>query len=433
MPVSRSSVRVVLVNPPSSCVEDDRLEPPLGMLYLAAAVRTRGYEKVILDDMTGCRDEQEIAERISHVPPSDVYGISMFCTNHEYGKQVVAHIRRHHPAAYIVLGGPNPSAAPDFTLADTGADAVVVGEGEEALVRCLESYRQGKPLGGLVSSAPGEIDSYPLPARDLVEMESYSRRLNRQPVVSVIASRGCPHRCAYCNSPVMGGGANRVRYRSPAGLESEIQLLREQYRYFRFNDDCFMEHPQIPEILDRLGPLDIGFRIFTRVSHLTEKGCLALKKAGCIHVSVGLESLCEENLRILGKGSQVGQAHRLRFAREAGLVVRCYFMVGLPFDSDKSIADCFHRAATLGIDEFTVYPLIPYPGSVIAAHPERFGYTIINHDFRDYVQIGFDGRSCYALHHERFGPEDVYRWRQMASAILRQAGAIDSNRSPVAR
>jgi radical SAM superfamily enzyme YgiQ (UPF0313 family) len=223
-----------------------------------------------------------------------------------------------------------------------------------------------------------------------------------------------------------------VRYRSPENLLREIVSLRGTTRSFRFNDDCFTAHPRLADLLADLAKLDIVFRIFARLEDLTPETCRALRAAGCVHVAVGLESLNPENLRALGKAQQIGHERNVQAAKDAGLVVRAYFMVGLPGDSDASIERDFAAAAALGLDEFTVYPLIPYPGTRIAREPERFGYTIVNPDFRDYIQIGVQGQACYALRHRNFGPEDVLRWRLRAEEILLGGGLTRSHRSSVA-
>ena len=80
-----------------------------------------------------------------------------------------------------------------------------------------------------------------------------------------------------------------------------------------------------------------------------------------------------------------------------------------------------------------MYPLIPYPGTAIAKFPERFGYTVAQKDFTDYVQMGRDGRTCFALRHKNFGPKDVKRWLETATTILESDGAKHMSKSEVAR
>lgn len=431
--MSEAHHRIVLVNPPSQCVDDDRLEPPLGLLYLAAVVRERALGDVLVCDLSGSPTEVEAEASINGLPEGTVYGITALCTNHLYARQIVTSLRRRNPRAYVVLGGANPSATPDVTLQDTGADAVVVGEGEDAFSRCVESVEAGQPLRGIVPAEPRtDPDHYPFPARDLVDLATYSRRLLGRPVLSLLSSRGCPHHCVFCNSVVMGGGAPVARYRCPDGIVAEIQSLREHHRNFRFNDDCFTGHPRLRELLGHLAELDIVFRIFARVEDLTAETCAALRRAGCIHVAIGLESLDPRNLQAMGKGLQANQADKVRLARASGLAVRAYFMVGLPYDTDEEIDRHFTAAAQLGLDEFSVYPLIPYPGTLLARDPGRFGYTIVNSDFQDYVQIGMNRRACYALRHRNFGPEDVARWKLRAEEILQRGGVVRSADSQLA-
>jgi anaerobic magnesium-protoporphyrin IX monomethyl ester cyclase len=434
---SRSSddlYAVALINPPARCVEDDRLEPPLGLLYVAAAARRVVGDDIAFSDMSGNRPGASLEDALVALPRARVYGIQALCTNHDAVKTIVKFIRSREPRAEIVLGGPNPSALPRVYLEETGADAVVTGEGEDAFAAYLEASLAGEPLRGVVAGSPrDDIDGYAFPARDLADASSYSRRFLGEPVASLIASRGCPYRCAFCNSVVMGGGAARARFRSPGNLLLEIDSLSDSYRRFRFNDDCFTSNPRLRQLLAAIATRRVLFRAFARAEDLDPHTCDALREAGCAHVSVGLESLDPRNLESIGKGARDGREANIRAAKAAGLSVRAFFIVGLPFDDDPSIERYFGEAAELGIDEFTVYPLIPYPGTEIYRDPERFGYSILDYDFGGYVQIGLGGESCFALKHERFGPDDVRRWRARAAELLRAGGAKPSGDSEIAK
>lgn len=428
-----SQLKVILLNPPSLCVSEDRVEPPLGLLYLGAAIREAGFADVALVDLSGAKSEASIDERIAAIPSADVYGITSVCTNQAYVRPIVDRIRTINPGAYILQGGPNPSALPAETHRDSGADAVVVGEGEDALLRCVTQLQTGAPPRGIVPGIPREdLDGLAFPARDLADLTTYSRTLLGEPSAGLLSSRGCPYRCAHCNSIVMGGGSRRARYRSPGNVLAEVRKLRPEVRHFRFNDDMFTSNPRLGELLDGLAELDVHFRVFAGVEYLTAELSVRLRRAGCVHVSVGLESLDPENLAALGKGRQISFEGNVRRAREAGLTVRGFFMVGLPHDSDERIHRYFTAAATLELNEFSVYPLIPYPGTRVAMNPQRFGYTIVDPDPRNYVQIGRGQRTCFALQHERFGPDDVERWRKLAMNLLEQGGATPSNESVVA-
>jgi len=232
---------------------------------------------------------------------------------------------------------------------------------------------------------------------------------------------------------VMGGGNNHVRYRSPDNIAAEIKTLRDKFAFYRFNDDHFSGHPSLEKVLEQLGNLDIRFRIFARIEDLDAKTCKLLRKAGCVHVTVGLESLNKLNLKMLGKIHQAGREGNVKIAKDQGLIVRASFMVGLPHDTDTAIESAFRTAARLGIDEFAIYPLIPYPGTMIWKYPERFGYAIVNSDFTEYIQMGKDGKTCYALQHKNFTPEDVNRWMRTANELLKSGGVKHMSESSVAQ
>jgi anaerobic magnesium-protoporphyrin IX monomethyl ester cyclase len=430
-----SAAKILLVRPPSNCVDDDRLEPPLGLLYLAAVLREGGYSNVALADLSGCTSEPQIETCIASLPYADIYGISVVCANHVYAKRCVSQMRKVNPTSYVVAGGANPSALPELSLADLGVDAVVVGEGEDAFLGLVRAYGDGAARRGIVAGkGRSNLDSYPFPARDLINPHSYTKRLMGKPAAPIISSRGCPYHCLHCNSNVMGGGGVPYRQRSADNVAQEVHALVDAgFDYFRFCDDNFTANPQIFELLDRLADCGVFFRIFARADALSEKLCHALRHAGCLHVTMGLESLNPDNLRALGKSSLIGQAQNLALAKAAGLTVRVTFMIGLPYDNDLTIARYFGEAAQLPFDEFEVYPLIPFPGTRLARHPQKWGYRIIADDFRDYLLVGRERKTTFALAHEHFSAADMVRWRDEVSKLLQTRGKVFMRDSVIAR
>jgi len=417
--------KIVLINPPSNCVDDDRLEPQLGLLYIASVLRENDVP-VQIYEMTGCKTESQIERKIEDIPEGDVYGFTVYCTNYLYVKRCINYIRSKMNKAFIVLGGPNPSALPEFTLRDSKCDCVITGEGEDAFLHVVNAFID-KFNSPTVIRGVGRtnVDTYPMPAWDLIDMGSYTRTLEDEQVVSIISSRGCKYNCAHCNSVVMGGG-NKVRYRSAENIVEEINYLKMKgFRKFRFNDDNFAGNPNLAELLYNLKDLDIHYRIFARIEDLTEDNCYLLAKSGCRHVSVGLETLNPDNLRVLGKHTQVGlEKKHLYNAKKYGMVIRVYFIVGLPYDTDETIGTYFGKACKLPFDEFSIYPLIPYPGTMIAKEPEKFGYEVVDKDFTHYVQIGKNKSTTYALRHKNFTEHDVKRWYDYAEGVLCSSGKL---------
>src|SRR3989338_4340356 len=192
--------RILLINPPSDCVVDDRVEPPLGLLYLAGTLIQNSFDSLSLYDMTGCQNREQINAKIQNIPVADIYGIGCYSTNYAFFKQIIKYIKENNRSAYILVGGPHPTGLPDFTIEDSGTDAIVVGEGEDVFSQAVGSFLESRQTGVLYGKGRSNIDSYAFPTRGLVDFNSYSRKLMGETVVSLLSSRGCKHHCIHCNS-----------------------------------------------------------------------------------------------------------------------------------------------------------------------------------------------------------------------------------------
>lgn len=438
-------IKICLINPPCTIIDDDNLEPSLGQLYIASVLRENGYE-VQIYPMTGCKDENEVNEKIKQIPEADVYGITVYCTNYNNVKKIINHIRDEYENAFTILGGPNATALPEFTLKDSKCNFIIVGEGEDAflyLTREIHSIHINGELSDFIDDkiiygqGREDIDSYPMPAYDLIDFNDYTRVLDGERVVSIISSRGCDRNCTHCNSVIMGGGSRgkkKVRYRSPENVIKEITYLKYLgFKKYRFNDDIFTSNPALDWFLWELKELNIEYRIFARVEDLTEKNCRMLSESGCKHVSIGLESLNPENLKFLRKSSQIGKENNIDIAKKYGMMVRVYFILGLPADSNESVKEYMEKAAKLNFDEYALYPLIPYPGTAIWNEPEKYGYTIIDKDFTKYIQTGKNRSTCFVLDHKNFNHEDVERWVKYSMELLDNRGKIHNSKSVIAK
>jgi radical SAM superfamily enzyme YgiQ (UPF0313 family) len=184
------------------------------------------------------------------------------------------------------------------------------------------------------------------------------------------------------------------------------------WRSFRFNDDNFLaDQSRTLQICELLGPLNIEFRIFGRAQSLDPATCQALARAGCRHIGVGVESLSDTMLRRMGKGTRASHIRAgVRAARQAGIRVRGFFICGFPGESDWTIVQSLERLADLGLDEAVVYPCIPYPGTDLFLHPQRYGITWIDPDTSKYVQVGVNRSAGFVMRTETFGPDEVRGW-----------------------
>jgi radical SAM superfamily enzyme YgiQ (UPF0313 family) len=356
----------------------------LGLLYIAAWLCSHGYQAEIVDLASTPRPDWEQA-----FPRADIYGFSTFTTTYRRTLEVRDLVRRINPEAWVVAGGPHASALPEDVSCDF--DVVVMGEGERAMLRLVQVVQAGERLPPILSEPPiADLDSLPFPDYSMVEIDSYRRVVAGRPSLSVLSSRGCPYRCVFCNSIVLGRH-QPVRFRSAANVIQEIRHLKEEWGItsFRFQDDIFtLNVPRLRDMAAILRDEEITYRCFGRVDRCTDKVAYLLYKGGCRHIAFGVESGSPVLLQQMQKGQTPDQIRRgIAHAKAAGLMVRVYLIVGFPGETWQTVQETVDLILECAPDEFSVYPLIPYPGTPLYQHPEAFGITAIEPDFSQYFQV----------------------------------------------
>jgi radical SAM superfamily enzyme YgiQ (UPF0313 family) len=409
------ALRVCLVRPPTltsaSAVGQDAV-PPLGLAYVAGALRAAGhtvsavdavgeavhqYSRVRLSEravMHGLRFE-EIVARIDR--DVEVIGVSsMFTVEWPLVTELVAAIRASFPAAFIVLGGEHVTACPEFSLTECpAADVAVLGEAEETIVALLAARAAGRALddvtgiafrvpdGRVLRTAAREriraVDDIPLPAWEPFPVETYidnalTHGANLGRSMPILASRGCPYRCTFCSSPLMW--TTRWTARDPAAVVDEMKAYIRRYRVtnFDFYDlTAIVKRSWIVEFCRLLiaEQLDITWQLptGTRSEAIDEEVARLLHASGCRIITYAPESGSTAELaRIKKKIDPVRMLDSMRGARRAGLGIKVNFVLGFPGLSWRDVRDTFRflaRLAQIGVDDVNVFPFSPYPGSEI--------------------------------------------------------------------
>ena len=216
---------------------------PLGLLYLAAYVRERGHEVAIFDG-TFEADESAFVEALTeHLP--DVVGISMLQPTRAEALTLAE--LAHGFGTVVIVGGPEATRSPGTYAADPAVDVVVHHEGEQTIGRLLDLFDEDglaegidEELGiafatptGVQVNAPrppiADLDTLPLPARDLIDMDRYREQWESEvgySSITIATSRGCPYGCEWCIDSVHGVD---YRQRSPESVAAEVELLKATY------------------------------------------------------------------------------------------------------------------------------------------------------------------------------------------------------------
>ena len=303
-------MRVLLVHPP---VEARRVNPafPLGLGYIASALTHAGHEVTLLDLNAHYRWTKSVVEERIAGAEYDAMGISGKISDFASIRLLAGVSKTHHPNAKVIVGGALASAAPQVILEGTQADIAVEGEGEIVVTELMQAFQGERGLetirgisyrknGFIVDTPPQDIfvdlESLPFPAWHLFPMKFYldtpRSPFRRIPHMSMITSRGCPYRCAFCSHAVFG---YRFRPRSVESILEEIQALQVDYGLcgLNFEDDTFtLSKDRVHELCDALISRRLGiFWTCTGRTDSVDKDVLKhMKAAGCVSISLGIES-----------------------------------------------------------------------------------------------------------------------------------------------
>ncbi len=266
-------------------------------------------------------------------------------------------------------------------------DYVVCGEGELTIAELCgmleKSDRKFSKIKGLVyRTAKGavkanprremiqDVDSLPFPARDLVDMS----RLGTHKYIDVgrvsatmISSRGCPFKCAFCSSHITMGKI--YRFRSAQNVLAEIDELVNRYHvnHVAFEDDTFtLNRDRVESICRGLiqRNYDLTWYCLSRVESMDFELATLMRRAGCRMVSFGIESGNPDILQKIHKKISLPAARQaIDSCYRAGLRSQCTFILGFPFDTQKTMADTLHFAQELSPTIAIFFALVPYPGT----------------------------------------------------------------------
>lgn len=382
--MSGANNKILLVTPPyhSGIPEIAGRWLPLGLVYLAGAARAAGVEAEIYDAMAKADGYPEIERRIRESAPRYVATGAMTATVGDAVKVLEA-AKAIDPETVTILGGVHPSFMYQEILQSSPAvDFIVIGEGEEPLRRLLLALeRGGDPSGvpGIAYREGGGIKATPkapliedldalTPAWDLVEWPLYSYFIIPDSRFAAIStSRGCSHDCAFCSQQQFWQKSWRAR--DPLKVVEEVAQLHRRYgvNVFLVTD----EHPtrdvaRWETLLDALieEALPIHLILETRAEDVVRDREIFWKyrKAGVVHVSLGIESADRQVLERLGKGMPPDVAREaLEIIHGHDIVSEASFILGFPDETPATVQATLKMAQQYNPDNANFFALTPWP------------------------------------------------------------------------
>jgi len=361
---------------------------PQGMLSIAAYLIREGHDIFVYDGLgPGVPvDSSRQVSAILSVQPQ-IVGFSTTTSSFPDAADIAQKIKEQNPDIITVCGGVHVSALREKLLSLYPAfDYFVAGEGEITMSE-LAGGVDPVCISGLirrqndvaVANEPRKhidnLDDLPFPAyekllgfpRDYhLPLFSYSRT----PGATMITSRGCMFQCSYCDRSVFKKG---FRYNSAAYIYEHMKYLRDKFgvRHINIYDDLFTANKKrIMELCEKLArqPLGMNFNCAVRVGYTDDDLLKMLKDAGCLMVSLGIESADPGMLARHKAGVSLDDVRdTVRRIQSANLRAKGLFMMGLPGETEESIKRTSDFIIELGLDDMNMAKFTPFPGAPLWA------------------------------------------------------------------
>ncbi len=367
---------------------------PLGIAYIAAAVRKAGYHPIVHDMNIApdkleetVRDNQPMAVGLSlrNIDDVDIQHQIRFASELVHAAERV----RAVGDTTIVLGGSGYSLFPEQLLRSSCADFGIVGAGEDSFVRLLDALSSGNPLSGIpglvVRKRSGEVemveqkcDSNAVavqPERSIADAEFYSTRGG---MLNIQTQRGCAYHCGYCTYPLIEGKEFR-RFPPDKVCDDIERAISVGAKYFFVVDSVFNTSEShvvavCEEILRR--NIRTQWGCFLRPKNLSRATMKLMARAGLTHIEFGTDSLSDSVLEAYGKGFAFDDVyHTSTLARKAGIRYAHFLIMGGPGETPATVDEALTNAERITRTVFFPYSgMRIYPGTDLYQRALREGF-----------------------------------------------------------
>ena len=356
-----------------------------GIASLSAVLKQAGHQTSLLH-ITRPINRSDFISKIANENP-DLIGFSSTSHMAPLIREMASWLVEAKLKIPSVYGGIHPTIAPEESIGIEGIDMICRGEGEAPIVelcRKLERKEDTSDIANLWTKNDGQVtknpirplhtdlDTLPFPDRSIFAYQSLIDEREGRAVI--LASRGCPYNCSYCCNHLFrklyAGKGNLVRFRSVDNLISEIRQMLDTYPFItslNFHDDIlFVNKKWLAEFAEKYGrEVHLPFICNLRADVTDADLVGLLKRAGCSHVKIGLES-GNAHIRYQVLNRHMTNDHiksAFQICKAAGLITVSFNMVGIPYETPAAILETIKLNATIQVDLNQVSIYQPYIGT----------------------------------------------------------------------
>lgn len=430
------------------------IEPNIGLLYIAGALKHNGYEIRYLDFHSKdaeirtnnsrpiCENDiKQILDEIDIINDDILVGISPLTINVNWALTIAKEIKKINSKAHIVLGGVHVSFEYENILRDEKSiDYIIVHEGEESILELANLFYSDackpehlKNIKGLAYRS-GEnvcytgdrelikdLDALQYPSIDLLPKEYLNNC-----IIRVLTSRGCSNKCSFC---VPSHFFKTIRFRDPIKVVDEIEFYRKNLGIISYmiGDLNFLsDYEYAKKFCTELKSRKLGvfWMCQSRIDLIDKEIVTLMRDAGCGMICLGIESADQVILNNSIKEITVEDAQRaMKIVKEAGIKLFTFWVFGLPGETHDSAHRTIKLLRSLLDESLVDYThctvLVPYPGTQIFDNPEKFKVKILSKDYNDYwMGCDYLGADLPVIETEELSHIEIYAYWQLALAVV---------------
>ncbi|MFA4989450.1 MAG: radical SAM protein [Candidatus Omnitrophota bacterium] len=417
-------MRVLLINPGMDFSKFGTFKrymqpmPPIGLAYLAAALKKEGLDFRVIDDFADRIGIRGIIGILQDYP-ADIVGISCLTPSAPYVLQIADAVRQYDKKIKIILGNIHASIFYESILRQGLVDVIVHGEGESTFPEVVSALAQKKEL----QSIPGisfmlegkaikteeralrdKIDSLPYPAWEYFPVKKYGFLPFMdiaKPALSVLASRGCVYKCSYCSLLYMN---NHYRQRDPLRVVDEIEYLVDKFnvKQVGFVDPIFPLYKKSGinfslEMIKRGLNKKLVWICETRIDSVDKELLGFMKEAGCKRILYGIESGNQKTLDGVSKDTSLDLIRKnISDTRKLKIEATGLFMLGFPQETRPMMEDTLKLSRELDLDFAKFAITIPFPGSELYVKLTQAG-KLRRQDWDNFVTFNPDPKKLVSI------------------------------------
>jgi len=389
---------VLLTSMRSPYLDDDKVYPPLGLLYLKSFLQQYNIKVSIDDDFDFLQPDK--------YKEFDLFGASVMTPQRRTSLEFLNFCKDNYNCD-VAIGGPHALHYRQDVEKEKW-DYIVAGDGFKSLLKIIQGGANRLEVNPLTKD---EWQNLPRPDRTSEEatnlLSNYSYSLDGVKSTTMITAVGCPERCTFCED-----AQTAVRWSSIDNIKGELNDISNLgYKGVYIFDDLFaIALKMIRPICDEIQKRGLIYRCNGQARYFNEEFANVLASTGCREIAFGAESGSQLILDNIQKRTTVEQNYKfVELCKKYGIACKAFLMIGLPGETHETIdlTEKFIKEAQP--DDFQLSIYYPYKGTTIRDEIDSRGSS---------AGIFFEGEGLGAYGQGGGSTESVVRTNALTSEEL---------------